>query len=96
MEVRDKINQLERTILELGTEIFRMKSQLSSLRTDHDNFIEIMGGLKSILDEKGLINEDDFDNAVALGQAISSGHHGSGGVELSFEEELDRLKKNSH
>ena len=94
MEMQDKINQLERTILELGTEIFRMKSQVSSLTGHHESFIEVMSGLKSILDEKGLINEDDFENAVALGQAITT--VGQGAAELNFEEELDRIKKNSH
>lgn len=94
MEMQDKINQLERTILELGTEIFRMKSQVSSLKSHHDNFVEIMSGLKNLLDEKGLINEDDFDNAVSLGQAIANS--GIGGMEMSFEEELDKIKKNSH
>ena len=94
METQDKINQLERTILELGTEIFRMKTQVSALKSHHDNFIEIMSGLKNILDEKGLINEEDFDNAVGLGQAIAN--TGLGKIDLSFEEELDKIKKNSH
>lgn len=94
MEVRDRISQLERTILELGTEIFRMKTQVSSLKGEQETFIEMMSGLRNILDEKGLITEDDFDNAVALGEAIATTSQSS--PEYHFEEELERIKKNSH
>ena len=42
---KDKISQLERAILELGTEIFRMKTEVRTLRDAHEQFIEVMKGL---------------------------------------------------
>ena len=90
----DKLRQLERTILELGTEIFRIKSEMGSLRDFNDHFVEVMKGLKNILDEKGLITADDFENAVALGQALTGGTGNS--FDSGFEEEIEKIKKTSH
>ncbi len=89
----DRLQQLERTVLELGTELFRMKTDVNSLRGFNSNFVEIMKGLQHILDEKGLISLEDFDNAIDLGQAISSINAVN---DLSFDEHLERIKKSGH
>lgn len=94
MESEEKINQLERTILELGTEIFRVKTEVSSLKGVNEKFLEVMKGLKSLLDEKGVISGDDFDNAVDLGQAVSI--VSSPTFEPNIDEELAKIKKTSH
>ena len=59
----DRLQQLERTVLELGTELFRMKTDVNSLRGFNSNFVEIMKGLQHILDEKGLISLEDFEGS---------------------------------
>ncbi|NRA47313.1 MAG: hypothetical protein HRU09_20375 [Oligoflexales bacterium] len=94
MEPEDKINQLERTILELGTEIFRVKTEVSSLKGVNEKFLEVMKGLKSLLDEKGVISSDDFENAVDLGQAVSL--VSSPSFDPHIDEELAKIKKTSH
>lgn len=90
---QDRLEQLERTVLELGTELYRLKNEIGSARSAHNHFLEVMKGLKMILDEKGLISLEDFENAVDLGNAISGGsnHH-----EYSSHEDHDLVKKTSH
>lgn len=88
----ERVDQLERTVLELGTEIFRMKSEVFSLKEYHEKFVEIVGGLKNILDEKGLINHEDFDAAIELGNALSI----TTDFDPSIEAEINKLKKASH
>ncbi len=63
-----RIEQLERTVLELGTEIFKLRSQITDLSKFHDQFLKTMKGLKIILDDKGLITTDDFETAIDLGE----------------------------
>lgn len=91
---KDRMNQLERTILELGTEIFRMKGDIGSLKNYHERFVEIVDGLKKILDEKGLINHEDFEAAVDLGKALSL--KGPNAFDASAELEIEKIKKTSH
>lgn len=90
----ERIFQLERALLELGTELSQMRTEIVALRGTNNHFIEVMKGLKNILDEKGLITCEDFDNAIELGQAIASTR--SPAYDFSLEEELNRLKKSSH
>jgi hypothetical protein len=91
---KERMNQLERTVLELGTEIYRMKGDVGSLKMYHEKFIEIVGGLKQILDEKGLVNHEDFDAAIELGNALAL--KGTGYYDPSGELEIEKIKKSSH
>jgi hypothetical protein len=68
---KDKIYKLERALLELGSEIFRLKTNLHALHCSHEKFVKVMDGLRSLLDDKGLILEDDFDSAVDLKSAVA-------------------------
>jgi regulator of replication initiation timing len=61
LERKDKLDQLERTILELGAEIFRLKTELTEIKTSNSNFHLTLNGLKDILDDKGIIMSDDFE-----------------------------------
>lgn len=89
---QDRVEQLERTVLELGTELYRLRSEISSVKNSHENFLEVMKGLKLILDEKGLISLDDFENAVDLGNALSQNLS----YEQNIHDELNKIKKSSH
>ena len=89
----NRLNQIERTLLELGTEIFRVKTELSSLKNTNETFLEVMKGLKGLLDEKGVISCDDFENAIDLGQAILSTTSPTDSV---LGDEISKIKKTSH
>ena len=69
-EGKAKLDLLERTILELGTELFNLKGMVGKTQESHEQLLTIMKGLKQLLDEKGLITRDDFDAAVELGEAL--------------------------
>lgn len=90
----EKIDQLERAMLELGTEIFRLKSEVNTVQSANSNILEVMNGLKQLLDEQGVINSDDFDNAVNLGEAINLSATTS--IDHNFEDEIEKIKKTSH
>ncbi len=68
---KDASRKMERALLELGSEIYRLKTSLYDLQTNHERFVKIIEGLRLLLDEKGVILEDDFDSAVDLKNAIS-------------------------
>ena len=63
----NRIEHLENTILELGTELFKLKSTLTTITLQNESFMHMIKGLKNILDEKGLIASADFEEAVDLG-----------------------------
>lgn len=89
--VKSRMDMLERTVLELGTELYNMKGQVQKNQETHVQFVALIKGLKTLLDEKGLITPDDFDAAVELGQVaerMSTPDQGHG--------DLDKPKKSGH
>jgi regulator of replication initiation timing len=62
-QMSNRIDQLEYTVMELGTEIFRLKSQISEMSSVQENMSKTLKNLKDVLDDKGVICEDDFDAA---------------------------------
>lgn len=66
----DKLLKLERALLELGSEVFRLRTVMGDLQVNHELFVKIIDGLRMLLDEKGLILEDDFDSAIDLKNAV--------------------------
>jgi hypothetical protein len=88
-----RLDMLERTVLELGTEVYALKSTLAKSQASHEQFLGILKGLKQLLDAKGLITLDDFDAAVELGEALEAFNAQQN---LSTFEEADRSKKSSH
>lgn len=90
----DTTSQMERTLLELGTEVYRLKNELSELKGFQENFIDVVNGLKFILDDKGLITVEDFDSAIELGDAISFTHRAS--LEDAITDDIKKIKKTSH
>ena len=69
-----KINQLESTLMELGTEMFRLKHQMSDMQVQQTQFVKTINGLKGILDEKGVITAEDFELAVDVLDGKSDRH----------------------
>ncbi len=62
----NRVQQLEQSLLELGTEVYRLKHQLANIGELHDKFKETMKALRQVLDDKGVITTEDFDEAVDL------------------------------
>lgn len=86
-----KIDSLERTVLELGTEIYRVKHRMESVEKENHQLQEILVSLRTLLDDKGVISSDDFDDAVALDRIIAKQ---AGSPTDTFSTSLDsELKK---
>ena len=88
-----KYQELELNILNLGTEIYLLKNQMNQMNQMQCHFVEILKGLKLLLDEKGILDSDDFEHAADFCQSLS---------EIEIEEqnhmsdELEKIKKTSH
>ena len=89
----DRLGQLEHSLLELGTEMFRLKHQVADLGDFRDRLLGTLNGLKRILDEKWVVSNDDFDAAVELGDVLTQF---SGQVDHGSAVEMEILKKTSH
>ena len=89
----NKLEGLERTVLELGAEIFRLKTELDDMRGFHKKFVSTFKGLKELFDEKGMIQSEDFEAAIELGNALSIEQSVT---DPSFDNRLEKLKKTSH
>ncbi len=89
---KDRIEQIERALLEVGTEVYRLRQEVHTSNSAYLHMIEVIKGLKVILDDKGLISEEDFENAIDLSQAISFQQSQDG----SLLEDRDRIKKLTH
>ena len=61
-----KIDRLERTILELGVEIHRVKHRVDEVDRDNRRYKMVFASLRKLLDEKGVIGTEDFDDMVDL------------------------------
>ena len=67
----NKLEVLERTVLELGAELFRLKTELTDVKNFHNHFVSTLKGLKELFDEKGMIHSEDFEAAIELGNALA-------------------------
>ena len=89
----DRLSQLEHSILELGTEMFRLKHQVTDLGDFKERLLGTLNGLKRILDEKGVISNDDFEAAVELGDVLVQF---SNPIDHGSSPGLEALKKTTH
>jgi hypothetical protein len=89
--VKSRMDMLERTVLELGTELYNMKGQVQKNHETNVQFVALIKGLKTLLDEKGLITPDDFEAAVELAEVIERFN-----AQDSGHIDLDKPKKSGH
>jgi len=91
--MNSRLAQLENTVLELGTELYRIRSTMTGLTELQEQFIQTLKGLQEILDDKGLIAREDFEAAAELNGAmqIAASH-----FDQDVDEALSKLKKSSH
>lgn len=69
--MQSKLEYLERTILELGSQLYRVKHQMDELSKANSGYRDLFISLKRLLDEKGVISAEDFEDAVALDKILS-------------------------
>jgi hypothetical protein len=88
----NKLEQLERALLEMGSELYRVKHELSDVRDNQTKFLKSMQSLKNLFDEKGLVTTDEFESAVDLVEIMNKMGTGVDAAQSVFE----RLKKVGH
>ena len=49
-----RVDQLEYTVMELGSEIFQLKHQMTEMNTIQESYLQLIHNLKSILEEISL------------------------------------------
>lgn len=89
----DRLEMLERTVLELGSEVYALRSSITKTKTLQEQVMSVFNGLKQLLDDKGLITLEDFDAAVELGEALE---RFNANFEHSQEVENEKMKKAGH
>ena len=89
----EKLDLIERGILDLGTELFQLKQKLGEMTNFQEDFIRTMLGLKEILDEKGLLSKEDFDDAIDLQNILKQINNR---VDLTSDPFLKKTKKVAH
>ncbi len=92
-ELHTRVDMLERTLLDLGTQLFEVKGRLAKFHEKHEGFVGLLTGLRQLLDEKGVLTPDDFDAAADLGSASMQI---SQGIEPQAAEWSDKTKKEGH
>ena len=61
-----RVDQLENSLLELGTEMFRLKHRLIETNHNQEQIVKSLQALKELLNEKGLVTSEEFDCAADL------------------------------
>jgi hypothetical protein len=64
--MEDAIRKLESTVLELGTEVYVLRNQLTKASSRNEQMLKIIQSLQKLLDEKNLISTEDFEIAIKL------------------------------
>lgn len=87
----EKMQLLENSLMELGTELYRLKSELKSVTDFNTRLVKTLSGLKAMLDEKGLVPADDFDAASELNDIMNALQ-----TAQTQDGEAGRIKKQIH
>ena len=90
----EKVEKVEHSLLELGAEVFRLRSQISQIVDLQGKLSKALTGLRSILDEKGFVSSEDFDSAVDLSDL--HGGHKSGTTDLTADLPSEWRKRDTH
>lgn len=89
---RNRVQQLEHTVLELGTEIYKMRNEVSCIKEDNLTLTNTIKELRQILDEKGFVTEDEFENISLLDPSLENeSYKQDDGIK-----EIEKIKKTSH
>ena len=89
----NRIDQLEYTVMELGSQVFRLKQEVTNLNQSQETFVTIFKKLRAILDEKGVLEVEDFDLMTDFYQMID---HFEDPMEVEPEEPQTSPKSDLH
>ena len=64
--MEDLVNKLETTILELGTEIQVLRTQMTKVSDENDRVVRVIDTIQKLLDEKNLITQEDLEVALRI------------------------------
>lgn len=56
-----RVDQLEYTVMELGTEVFRLKSEISNMTQIQKQMVKALQKFKAVIDDQGMISLEDFE-----------------------------------
>lgn len=93
--MREYITQLEATILDLGAEVCSMKSEMRDICRDNKKLQATLSTLKELLDEKGVVSEEDFEIAL-VDKSLRTSVFDEFGEETSLEKAKKPLSKIQH
>jgi hypothetical protein len=68
--MKDRIEQLEYTVMELGTELYKAKSEMQQISKVQRATLASLKGLRNVLDSKGVIDKDDIEIEIELTRLI--------------------------
>jgi len=88
----ERISNLERSILEMGAELFRLKHSVAFLASQNDQLTKLLQDLKEVLNDKGTISADDFTEALGVSDLKDVA---SAGWDADTSK-ADQLKKKTH
>lgn len=69
-DLKLKVAMLERTVLDLGAQLFELKGSYERSR-EHNEAIQItIFGIKTLLDKEGIVPLENFDEEISLIQEV--------------------------
>ena len=91
-----QMSKLEQSLVELGTEVFKLRHEMAEMQDFHACVIETLNSLRILLQEKGAITVDDLDAAAAAVGLLNQVHEPlEQQLEIAEQEPLTR-KRLSH
>ena len=64
--------EIESSLLEVGAEVYKIKHELKQVLERQERFSKSLRGLRTLLDEKGVITAEDFETAVDMVDALET------------------------
>jgi len=90
--MKDLIHRLESTILELGAEIYSLKHQIKETVSHNEKLVAGFKALQTLLDERGLVEEEEFALAVNMSEIDDKAAH----MDADIQSFMDDAKKMAH
>ena len=94
-----QLSKLEKSLVELGAEVFKLRHEMAEMRDFHACVIETVSGLRMLLQDRGTITVADLDAAAASIGLLNQTQETHEQLEQHLEEidtELLQRKRLSH
>jgi len=90
--MKDMLHRLENTVLELGAELYSLKHDLREATQRNAQLVAGFQALQNLLDQHGIIDEDEFSLAVGMLELVDDRVR----LEGEYTQFIDNSKKTSH